>query len=274
MTPNFLLIGAARSGTSWLNEVLARHPDVYTPADREIHFFDRHFAKGWGWYQSLFTPAITGSAKLIGENTPAYLYEPDVPQLIREHLPDVKMVVLLRHPIKRLYSHYTRKIKIEGLAQPFLDYVDTDPHARDRSFYAAQLERYFALFPREQFLILCFEDIIKDQAKLVTELSTFLGIDTKGFSFEDKQVNASYKPRFHALYQAAYAVNNALTTRHIHWPAQLATKLNVKRLFRGSGKKLPQITTAEINALKPLYHDDVTRLKALLNYDFPAWDWD
>ena len=104
MLPNFLVIGSARCGTSWLDENLRQHPEVYLPRDdKEVHFFDNKYHMGIEWYERFFEGS---EAQAIGEVTPSYLYYGHVAGRIKEHVPDVKMIALLRNPAERAYSHY------------------------------------------------------------------------------------------------------------------------------------------------------------------------
>src|SRR5690606_33439746 len=102
--PTFLVIGAARSGSTWISRNLARHPDVFIPKEKELHFFDQRYEEGIEAYRAYVRAAT--AEKAIGEATPAYLHTPAAAARIRAHLPDVKLIACLRDPIDRLYSRY------------------------------------------------------------------------------------------------------------------------------------------------------------------------
>ena len=151
--------------------MLEQHPDVYLPACKEVHFFDQNHDAGEGWYRNNFANAE--AHQTCGEITPFYLFHPDVPGRIHNLLPTARMVVLLRDPVERTISQlfHARKRGFETLepaaalaAEPERlrsgDPVSLQKHSYlSRSRYLEQLDRYEALFPREQLLILRSEDL-------------------------------------------------------------------------------------------------------------------
>jgi len=105
--PNFLIVGAAKSGTSTLIGYLRRHPQIFM-ANSEIHFFDldENFNRGLGWYSNFFAKAKGEIA--IGEKTPGYTYHSFAPQAslrIHQHFPEMKLIWIFRDPVERVYSH-------------------------------------------------------------------------------------------------------------------------------------------------------------------------
>jgi hypothetical protein len=123
--PTFLIIGAQKSGTRWLRHNLGRHPEVFT-ADREIEFFNHHFAEGPGWYRRQFV-GWTGQ-RLVGEATPGYSFHRDDPLVNagRVHAvlgPDVRIVAILRDPVQRARSAYLHHLR-HGNIDPDADMVE------------------------------------------------------------------------------------------------------------------------------------------------------
>ena len=116
--PDFLIIGAARSGTTSLYQYLTEHPSIIPGVGKEIYFFDKKFKKGINWYKSFFptkfSMAIIKNKQktkcITGEATPRYLHYPHAPKRIFEFLPKIKLIVLLRNPIDRAYSHYQMEV--------------------------------------------------------------------------------------------------------------------------------------------------------------------
>jgi hypothetical protein len=109
MRPSFIVVGAAKSGTSSLAHYLMQHPKIYMP-DRELHFFDARggYADRWKygveWYENQFASA--DSHHLCGEKTPTYAYIPSVPKRMNAVVPDIKLIWILRDPVYRAYSNY------------------------------------------------------------------------------------------------------------------------------------------------------------------------
>lgn len=205
--PGFLIIGAQRSGTTTLFYDLCRHPQVAGSPVKEVHFFDHQFWRGVDWYRSFF-PRTTaqkrarrrGSDLVGGEATPSYLFHPAVPARVAATVPGVRLVAILRDPVDRAYSHYRASVarRIERLsfedaltaeedrlageeerliAQPGRRSFQHRHHAYvARGLYAEQLERWFAHFPREQFLILRAEDFFSRPQVVYARTLDFLGL--------------------------------------------------------------------------------------------------
>ena len=178
--PDYVGVGVQRCGTTWWDHLITSHPGVYRPEDRdkEIHFFDQFGNGGWsddeiGAYASYF-PRREGI--LAGEWTPRYLYDVWTPSLIREAAPDAKILVLLRDPIARYTSGQNRHRSWGGtgssrvVQQAFL-----------RGCYAAQLERLFQWFPREQVLVLQFEHCRDQTRQMLSRTYEFLGLEDTSF---------------------------------------------------------------------------------------------
>ena len=102
--PTFVVAGAQKCGTSTLHSLLQDHPHVLMSRPKELHFFDRHWERGLDWYASQFTPGP--DHQQFGESTPVYMYDAVGRQRMIETLPEARIVVILRDPIKRAYSHY------------------------------------------------------------------------------------------------------------------------------------------------------------------------
>src|SRR5688572_14326389 len=104
--PDFLIVGAMRSGTTSLHKYLQAHPDVFVASGKEVHFFDRRYGRGLDWYRSRFAGVTT--ERVVGEATPAYMYDENAIARIAHDLPDARLIVVLRNPVDRAYSHYWR----------------------------------------------------------------------------------------------------------------------------------------------------------------------
>jgi hypothetical protein len=192
--PDFIIGGAPRSGTTWLYQVLSSHPQVYMakPVKPEPKFFliDEIYANGLTYYGHWFEPATEN--QIAGEKSTNYLENATVARRIREAVPSVKLLFLLRDPVQRAWSNYlwSKMNGLETLAfedalaaeeerernyPPKLRYAR--PYAyRSRGLYAQQLLPYFSLFAREQILCLRFEDIETDASDFVARIHRFLGV--------------------------------------------------------------------------------------------------
>lgn len=195
--PNFLIIGAARCGTTSLYDSLNEHPNIYLPEHKrpEPHFFLKSYEynKGLKYYSSKYFSKWRNE-KAIGEASTSYIYQSYVPERIHNHIPDVKMIALLRNPVDRAYSNYwvsvhngledlsfenaleSEKTRIHSEKSTFWKAIQ--PYAyMNRGFYYQQLSRYFRYFKKEQLLIIIFEDFIYEPAPVLKMVFQFLEVD-------------------------------------------------------------------------------------------------
>jgi hypothetical protein len=196
--PDAVILGAQKCGTTSLHYYLVQHPGVTAPLRKEVHYFDLNLERGEGWYRAHFGRSDAPGLNL--DSSPYYLFHPAVPQRLRALLPQAKLVVLLRDPVRRAYSHYWHERDKGREKLAFEDAIAAEPGRIDgahvelergtlagspdhrhfsylaRGRYAEQLERWFAVFPREQFLILRFEDLAREPLAVLNATLEFLGL--------------------------------------------------------------------------------------------------
>jgi hypothetical protein len=198
MLPTFQIIGGQKCGTSSLLTWLSAHPGVSAPFVKEVHYFDIHPEKSVNWYRSYFRVYREGI--VTGEASPYYLYHPLTPQRMHALIPDAKLIVLLRNPADRAFSHYqhSRRYGFESLS--FRDAIDQESsrlkgeeekirssanyisHAHrqlsylSKGIYADQLARWFEHFPRESFLILNSEEMFANPRGSYRQTTDFIGL--------------------------------------------------------------------------------------------------
>ena len=203
--PDFIIIGAQKGGTSALNYYLNRqHPHVRPSSKKEVHFYDRSFARGTAWYRAHFPlRASLPGGVITGEATPAYLAHPQVPGRIARIQPNVKLIAVLRNPKTRAVSHYQMSVRRGREDLSFDEAIlreeerisagwermvsgQTDDSAAYRHYsykhrgrYAEQLERYLQHFDRSQILVLASEAMREDTAATIERICAFLGIPTE-----------------------------------------------------------------------------------------------
>lgn len=218
--PTFLIIGAQRAGTTSLFKFLSERPDVVGATRREVHYFDVNHRRGMSWYRAQFplvhqrwfaSRGLEGPAP-VGESSPYALFHPLSPGRVARTLPDVRIIVLLRDPVARAYSHYlwqSQHFLMDDLS--FEEAIDREPErlrcAEDRmraepayrsvahqsysylsrGLYADQLERWFDVIPRERFLVLKAESVFSDPATELPRVCGFLGIPPAGLERYERQ---------------------------------------------------------------------------------------
>jgi hypothetical protein len=272
--PGFLVVGAQRAGTTWLDRHLRTHPEVYLPVRRkELHYFDAHYGRGAEWYASFFPSADEAARyRAVGEITPKYLYDPAVPERIRRDLPDVKMIAILRDPVDRAYSQYALAVRDDGERGDFDDFVARNPDTIERGFYARQLVRYFGQFPQDRFLVLVFENVVREPEAALARLAGFLGVDARPFAVEagSEKINASYRPRHPRARAAARRVGEFLRERDLDWCVNVAKDLGVPEVFGNRGP-LPPLDADTRRRLAREFEQDVDALERMLDEDLSAW---
>lgn len=211
--PDFLIIGTKRGGTASLWNWMLQHPSVLPimPSIQNIkspHYFYWHYDKGMGWYRGFFPLAATRRAALkrqgvnpvSGEASPYYMFDPRVPGRVAQSLPEVRIVVLLRDPVERAYSHYRERVhagveplsfrdalaaeddrvagELERMArEPFYYSRPHDWYAyRSRGLYAHQLRAWQEVIDPDRLLIVRSEDLFDDPQSHYNKVMSFLGL--------------------------------------------------------------------------------------------------
>ena len=209
--PNFMCLGAAKSGTTTLYDILRQHPDVYIPSFKEPHFFDipENFNNGIRWYEkNYFKDANT---KVVADFTPSYFFDKEAPKRIFESLGGkVKFVVILRNPVDRAYSHYlhskrddhedlefkealmneSSRLKKYEKNGDYLSYLRQSYVSQ--GLYSDMLERYLEYFSLDNFLFIQFEgEFIKHREETIIKILNFLEIENFDLKIDIKSNPAS-----------------------------------------------------------------------------------
>ncbi len=198
--PRCFIIGTQKGGTSSLHTYLARHAQVAPPRLKELGYFSDHYDRSERWYRSNFPLRPCSGASVGIESTPEYLFYPTVPERLYDFEPEARLIVILRDPVERAFSHYRHMVRIgveplgfeEAIAAesrrlaPGLDLLsegrDPDRAYRRYSYvarghYARQLDRWCTVFPRQQLLLLRSEEMFGAPASTVSRCLEFMGAD-------------------------------------------------------------------------------------------------
>ena len=218
--PNLFILGAARCGTTFLYHYLRSSEEICMSRPKEPFFFEYEYDKGLDFYRKKYFPHWKGE-KLIGEGRHRNLYLPFVPESIFETSPSAKLIISVRNPVERAYSHWwwdysrrriglnfeealeknyqriargikclTRKEYKKHFNPDFPVYMNTDTYI-DSGYYHEQVQRYRRYFSDEQIKVVLFDDLAKDPEKLFGELDTFLGIRISSFNGAAVKKNAA-----------------------------------------------------------------------------------
>ncbi|MBK1833416.1 sulfotransferase family protein [Roseibacillus ishigakijimensis] len=217
MTPDFIILGAMKAATTSLHAMLVRHPKIFIPKG-ELFYFDcedclehpdffpwrclsrgadvaGHKERYRNWYNMQFE--FAAQDQLIGEDSTTYLSSELAPANIQAEAPQAKLIVMLREPVSRAYSHYWHLFKTNRATCSFEEMLARQPASLlTRGLYARQLENYYRLFPREQILVIFFEDFVQKAAEETAQVLAFLGIEALKEVCEPLHTNSAEMRRF------------------------------------------------------------------------------
>ena len=298
--PNFLIIGAAKSGTTALYAYLRQHPDIFMSSVKEPRFFafegeklsfsgpkdhgerfNRETITDLKTYQSLFD-GVAGE-KAIGEASPAYLSSAEkASKSIRHHIPEVKLIVILRQPAERAYSAFLHTIRAGRETNMNFESVLKSEEKRIQNnwgaiwqhrrlgFYYEQMLPYYQLFPQEQIKVCLYDDLRLNSASLIRELLTFLEVDSTLPLDVSRRVNVSGIPRSTWVQKFLKVSDNPM--RDMLKPLvpqklrrSLVHKVKEANLIRPD---LPEETRRRLTFE---YKDDILKLQDLIQRDLSSW---
>lgn len=165
MLPNFFLVGAAKSGTTYIYECLSKHPNVFLPLYRsEVHFFDRNYQKGLNYYEKKYHKWRGEEA--VGDMTPSYMQDLNIANLIYKNFPNAKIIFCLRNPVKRSHSAYWHIYRNTKFNYSFRECFNQRHSIFKQSLYYEKVKKYYDLFPPKNILVLIYKDLKKKSCKI------------------------------------------------------------------------------------------------------------
>ena len=285
--PNFMVLGASKSATTTLYNILKNHDEIYAPSFKEPHFFNitKNFKKGLDWYENTYYNT-TINYKAVIDFTPTYLYTPNCAQRIYENLgPDMKFIVILRNPVDRAYSHYLHSKRDGYENKDFMDALICEKSRIDisrqeddilselRFSYLAQgdyhrmLSDYLKYYSLDNFLIINFESEIANGLELTRiRIADFLDIDLSNLDL-DLHSNKSGKPRFSFLQKIM--MKNGFCRQALKFCFSSITRQRIRNKIKNFNKInhdfMPLTQQIKIELYKKYFMEDVLSLEKLLN---------
>ena len=294
--PNFLIVGAAKAGTTSLYAYLKQHPQVYMSPVKETNFFafegeKLNFSGGIkkGYLADFKTNIEDYRAQFqgvsneiaIGEASPSYLYVPKAVERIEYYIPNVKIIVILRNPIDRAYSHFLHHIRdrlipysdfsqaLQAETQRIADNWWWDYHYIQVGLYYKQLKRYFDKFDREQIKVCLYEDFKANPLALIQDIFQFLDVDRQFVPDMSAKLNSTGIPRNEALDRLIKEPNPVKTAYQLI-PSKLRQPITAK-ISKMNPLRKPSLLPEIRKSLVELYRDDVLKLQYLIHQDFSNW---
>lgn len=271
--PDFLVIGAVKAGTTWVWNVLRDHPEVYVPEKKEIRFFNVNWHRGVEWYADWFQGA---GDRVAGEVSPEYLIDREAARRIRETVPDVRLIVILRNPVDRAYSHVRMHCNRGSIDPTDIEGRITDDVFIEPGLYGDKLSMYLDLFDRQQLQVVKYADLAARPTEIFGEIFEFLGVSPIG---NLESINRSYnrgkkRPRSVLGIRFLRALYTFLARRSLGRLAiDAARKIGLVEAVRGlsRGEPFGELSPSVRRELVSVYRSDVEKLSRLLERDFSGW---
>jgi hypothetical protein len=286
-TPNFFIVGAAKSGTTSVARYLAEHPQVFMSPIKEPSYFARDIIPDlqppnwrggcvleWGAYLKLFRNVAGESA--IGDASTAYLISPKAPSDIRSAVPHARIIMVLRSPIDRAFSTYLMFCRNGRLRASFSDVIRSEGNGSlsewrrmmlETRKIATGVERFLNTFPDRQIRWYFHEELSSDPLALMQKIYAFLGVDPDFRPDVSRRYNEELLPKAPLLYHAAYAAGLWGVANRVV-PARARSIL--RKVFFQAGPS-PSLSMADRSILADYFREDVKHLSRLLGRDLSYW---
>jgi hypothetical protein len=289
--PNFLIVGAAKAGTTSLYEYLRQHPDIFMPEWKELSFFigdpfgPLHKVKKPHYYYKVF--AAAHDYKAVGEASTSYLFDEAAPDIIRQNLGIIKIIIILRDPVAMSYSLYNHQVRKEGeTSADFESALAAEDRRRQssdfkkscygwhanyyyyhRGLYYEQVKRYFDTFGKESVKIILFDELTQDAVRTVQEIYRFL--DVNDCIVPDIRV---HNPAGGIISIPKFWKDTGLFLKTFQFIFSKNPVKKIPHLLRNTGRKpLLPINPETARNLRERFHHDICRIEHLIGKDLSAW---
>jgi hypothetical protein len=286
MKVDFFIVGAPKAGTTSLYHYLSEHPQVEMSSQKEPDYFSDEAIQEGGMYygknrintlkkyEALF---MQKEGVLYGEGSVSYLFYENVATDIKKYNPDAKIIIMLRNPIERAFSHYLMDYRLGLLSDSFEDVINKKSKHRNAYLfyqqyisvgnYCQQLKRYFEEFGKENILLIDYEDFKNDVGKAVYLVYSFLDISTEFSANINKKHNAFTMPK-NKLIRFVYSFVFLRNILVVIFSKQLIKKIR-SFLFKNDDK--PVMLSSTRDQLKKLFKSDIENLGLLIDKDYTKW---
>ena len=292
--PNFIIIGAAKSGTTSLYHYLKQHPQIYMSSKKETEFFafegEQLDFRGPGDmprssitqledYKVQFQSISNELA--IGEASPLYMYSPRASERIRHYIPDAKLIAILRDPIERAYSQFLMFVRDQR--EPLLDFAKALQEEETRissnwawgwhyvqvGYYYVQLRRYFDMFDRNQIKVYLYEELNNSPVRVVKDIFDFVGVDRTFVPDVSVKANISGMPKNYFLHGFLRKPNLIKDIFKPFFSAKF--RKNIAQSIQSQNLLKPQITPEIRKEMLPIFREDILMLQDLIQRDLSKW---
>ena len=287
MRVDFFIVGAPKAGTTSLYHYLKEHPQIEMSSQKEPDYFSDTAIQEQGLYynknridtEEKYNRLFNTQKKdvIFGEGSVSYLFYPNVAQDIKAYNPIAKIIIMLRNPIDRAFSHYLMDYRLGLVSDSFEDIIHKkSKHKNAHLFYqqyikvgeyATQLKRYFDIFDKENILLVDYEDFKSDVTGTVNSVYSFLNVSTEFSADVNKQYNTFTMPK-DKLIRFLYSFVVIRNTLSFIFPKNI---MKAVRLILFSKDKKPKLLEETKTQLKHYFSNDVRLLDSIIDKDYSKW---
>ena len=286
MKVDFFIVGAPKSGTTSLYHYLSEHPQVEMSSQKEPDYFSdkaiheqgMYYAKNrvdtLDKYESLF---VQKESVVYGEASVSYLFYENVAEDIKKYNPNAKIIIMLRNPIERAFSHYLMDYRLGLISDSFenvLAKISKHKNAHlfyqqyiEVSKYAKQIQRYLDFFKKENILFIDYEDFKKNVSKTVDQVYNFLNISTEFVADINTKHNTFIMPK-NKIIRLIYSFVFLRKILTFLFPVYLVKNISVL-LFKSDKK--PELLKETRIQLRKIFNEDIKNLEEVLSKDYSKW---
>ena len=291
---DFIGIGVAKSGTTWVANMLSAHPDVCLSVPKQVnyfnyyaHFLDRFLRKGrnesllnrnyckpLSWYMKHFQHCKNNCIK--GEFSTSYFYDEKAPVNIKNHFPDVKLIVCLRNPIDRLYSRYLmfkNYFKVEK--RTFENAIKEEPMYIKDGYYSEQLATYLKYFDEDKINIIIFDDIKNKPEEVLNKLYQFIGVDHSVIPDKlNEKSNSAKEAKLKIFSEIMDYIPRFLMQVRLGFILNILKRLKINQLLMKICQReiaYPEMHPETRNLLRKVFSGDIRKLEKILNKSLAHW---
>ena len=286
MKVDFFIVGAPKAGTTSLFHYLNEHPQVEMSSQKEPDYFSDnaiheqgiYYAKNrvntLDKYESLFEQK---ESVVYGEGSVSYLFYDNVAEDIKNYNPNAKIIIMLRNPIERAFSHYLMDYRLGLISDSFENIISKKSNHKNAhlfyqqyievSKYANQVQRYLDFFDKENILLIDYGDFKKNVSETVDQAYHFLDISSMFNPNINTQYNSFTMPK-NKVIRFIYSFVFLRKMLNLLFPVYL---LNVIRDFLFKSDKKPELLKETRAQLRILFNDDIKKLKEVLGKDYSKW---
>jgi hypothetical protein len=295
--PNFLIIGAAKAGTTSLYDWLNQHPQIYMTPIKETNFFafegeeisyhkgsiNEGYLDGFKTSVESYMEQFQGVTNeiAIGEASPSYLYHAKAPARIKYYCPDVKLIAILRDPVERAYSQFLHHAREGFETCSDFNFALREEEKRisnkwwwgyfyvDGGFYYTQLHRYFEKFDSRNIKVYLYEDLTSNRCNLLRDIFQFLGVDDDFIPDTSTKYNVTGLPKNKLLHQLLSKPNLLKTSVKAIVPKGFRRKLAMN--LKNANLTKPELPQEIRQQLIEIYREDILELQKLIQRDLTKW---